>query len=178
MNKSENKFPVSPASMTEEKFIETFGDVYEHSPWIASETWRHGLTSLQDTVEGLSAAMIEILARASHEQLLTLVNAHPDLAGKAAMRGELTTESTSEQTLAGINECTPEEFERFQSMNDAYKKKFGIPFVMAVKDSNRQKILVAFEERLENDVDTEFKRSLSEINKITRLRLEAMADGE
>ncbi|MCB1755056.1 MAG: 2-oxo-4-hydroxy-4-carboxy-5-ureidoimidazoline decarboxylase [Gammaproteobacteria bacterium] len=164
--------------MSETDFVERFGGVYEHSPWIARETWRRGLSGAEDTAEGLSAAMMETLTGAGHEQLLALIRAHPDLAGKAAMRGELTAESASEQAGAGIGQCTPEEFARFQRLNDAYKNKFGIPFVMAVKGSNRHAILAAFEERLDNEPDTEFKRALGEIDKIARLRLEALAAGD
>jgi OHCU decarboxylase len=164
--------------MAEHEFVERFGAVYEHSPWIARETWQRGLCGKHDTVEGLSAVLAATVAQADRGRLLALVRAHPDLAGRAAVRGELTAESTSEQAGAGINQCTADEFERFQRLNDAYKGKFGFPFVKAVKGSNRHEILAAFEERLRNDADTEFQQALAEINKIARLRLEILASCE
>ena len=115
--------------------------------------------------------MADILLSASHEAQLALINAHPDLAGKAAVRGELTASSTAEQSGAGIHECTAEEFARFTELNDAYKAKFKFPFIMAVKGSNRHQILAAFETRIHNPVDIEFKCALAEINNIALFRL-------
>jgi len=178
MSNGKEKFPVPPGNMSEAQFIALFGGVYEHSPWIAQETWSRGLGRETDTPEGLSTVMMEIVAGADRQRLLALINAHPDLAGRAAVSGELTPESTSEQAGAGIDRCTAEEFERFQRLNNAYKEKFDFPFIMAVKGSNRHAILAAFEARLENDADQEFQRSLSEINKIARFRLDAIAQGE
>lgn len=175
MSANEHKFKPPPDGMEKQAFVDKFGGVYEYSPWIAAETWDKGLTAAQDTAAGLSDAMIEIVKHADRERLMALIVAHPDLAGKAAQTGSLTAESTSEQGGAGIDQCNEEEFERFQGCNAAYKKKFGFPFVMAVKGSNRHLILAAFEERLENDADTEFQRALTEINKIARMRLEVIA---
>jgi OHCU decarboxylase len=162
--------------MSEEEFVERFAGVYEHSPWIPRRTYQRGLTAEQDTVAGLAAAMAETVARADHERQMTLIQAHPDLAGKAAQSGELTEESTSEQAGAGIDQCTAEEFERFQRYNDEYTRKFAFPFIMAVKGSNRHAILAAFEERLANNAETEFRRALTEIDKIARFRLDALAN--
>ena len=105
---------------------------------------------------------------------LALINAHPDLAGKAAVRGELTEASTAEQSGAGIHLCSAAEFARFTELNAAYKAKFAFPFIMAVKGSNRHEILAAFEERIHNEVETEFARALAEINKIALFRLQAL----
>ena len=88
--------------------------------------------------------------------------------------GELTADSTAEQASAGLDQCSKVEYERFQALNDAYKEKFGFPFVMAVRDSSRDEILDAFSARLKNDYDLEFETALEEIHKIARLRLEAM----
>lgn len=177
MSANEHKYEHPPSSMDKQAFVDKFGGVYEYSPWIAGETWDKGLTAAQDTAAGLSDAMIETVKHADRERLMALIVAHPDLAGKAAQTGTLTAESTSEQGGAGIDQCNEEEFERFQRFNDAYKKKFGFPFVMAVKGSNRHLILAAFEERLENDSTAEFQRALTEINKIARMRLEVLAAG-
>ncbi len=175
MKATYTKFKNKPSDMDEEQFVDCFGAVYEHSSWIARLTWQKGLSVKVDTVDGLSAALMETVAQAEREPLLKLVKAHPDLAGRAAMQNKLTEESTAEQSSAGINACTNEEFERFNYLNNAYKMKFAFPFVMAVKDSNRHKILTAFEKKINNDVDTEFQRSIDEINKIARFRLEAIA---
>ena len=171
-------FTNSPTEMDLSTFLDVFGGVYEHSPWVAQTAWESNLTEQHNTSEGLSELMIEVIANAEHQRLLDLINAHPDLAGKAAINGELTAESTSEQAGAGISDCTPEEFEQFQTFNDAYKVKFGFPFIMAVKGSNRHKILGSFVERLPNNPDTEFQTAVDEINKIARFRLDAIAAGE
>lgn len=157
--------------MTQTEFVERFGGVYEHSPWIAQVTWQQGLNSRHDTVGGLSMGLAHTVERAARERQLDLIRAHPDLAGRAAVHGQLTQESTDEQASAGIDQCTPDEFERFQRANLEYREKFSFPFVMAVKGSNRHEILAAFEERLHNDYDTEFQRALTEIHKIAKLRL-------
>src|SRR5210317_490470 len=106
-----SKFSTPPRSMAEEDFVELFGGVYEHSPWIAQETYQRGLGESADSPEGLSAAMMSVVDGADRERLMALINAHPDLAGRASVRGELTAESTSEQAGAGIDQCNAEEFE-------------------------------------------------------------------
>lgn len=176
MNTPSNNFKNRPSQMTEDEFVELFGGVYEYSPWIATRTWQQGLDSTHDTVDGLSEAMMKIVDDAERVLLLKLINAHPDLAGRAAVSGNLTAESTSEQSSAGIDKCTPEEFARFQDLNGQYLDKFGFPFIMAVKGSDRHKILKAFGERLINDPESEYKKALIEINKIARFRLQVIAD--
>ena len=107
---------------------------------------------------------------------LDLIRAHPDLAGKAQVAGELTADSTQEQSRAGLDQCSAEEFEAFQTLNSAYKKKFDFPFIMAVRESTREEILLEFARRIENDYDLEFETALQEIHKIARLRLAALED--
>lgn len=177
MNSTEKKYSKSPTKMTQNEFVEYFGGVYEHSPWIPRYAWHQGLNEHHNTPAGLSEIMMEVVANADHIKILALINAHPDLAGKAAIDGELTEESTSEQSGAGIDQCNTEEFEKFQYYNNAYKEKFGFPFIMAVKGSNRHQILEAFEVRIENDEETELKQAVAEINKIAQFRLEALAEG-
>ena len=106
-----------------------------------------------------------------------MIRAHPDLAGKAALAGELTDDSTREQAGAGLDQCSPEEMARFERLNEAYKAKFGFPFVMAVKGSDRYAILDAFEVRLENTPAEERRTAVEQINRIARFRLEARAEG-
>ena len=153
-------------------FIARYGGIYEHSPWVAEQV--APLAAGLDDVERLAALMADCVDNAGAEQQLTLIRAHPDLAGKAQVAGELTADSTAEQASAGLDQCSRVEYERFQALNDAYKEKFGFPFVMAVRDSSREEILEAFSARLQNDYDLEFETALEEIHKIARLRLEAM----
>ncbi|GFM66975.1 2-oxo-4-hydroxy-4-carboxy-5-ureidoimidazoline decarboxylase [Pseudomonas cichorii] len=165
---------LKPSSLSREAFIAAFGDIYEHSPWIAEEAFDLGLSPELDQIENLHARMSEILLDADYDRQWALINAHPDLAGKAAIQGELTEASTSEQAGAGIHQCTPEEFQRFTELNQAYKARFGFPFIMAVKGSDRHKILAAFEQRINNSAEAEFACALAEINKIALFRLQAL----
>jgi 2-oxo-4-hydroxy-4-carboxy-5-ureidoimidazoline decarboxylase len=153
-------------------FVARYGGVYEHSPWVAEQSF--AAVSERAGAEELATTFAACVDRADAETRLALIRAHPDLAGRAAVRGELTGESTDEQASAGINQCSPEEFRRFQDFNDRYRKKFGFPFVMAVRNSNRHEILAAFERRLRNDREQEFAQAISEIHKIARMRLEAL----
>lgn len=165
---------LTPSSLSRDAFVEAFADIYEHSPWVAEKAFDLGQDAQIDEIDALHQRMADLLLSASHEAQLALINAHPDLAGKAAVRGELTEASTSEQAGAGIHECTAEEFSRFTELNDAYKAKFGFPFIMAVKGSNRHQILAAFEERIHNSPEAEFARALAEINQIALFRLQQM----
>ena len=107
-----------------------------------------------------------------HKTSNSLIRAHPDLAGRIAVAGELTEDSASEQSSAGLDQCSDEEYEAFQSLNAAYVKKFSFPFVMAVRGCHRQEILAQFGARLHNSYEQEFGTALQEIHKIARLRLE------
>ncbi|MFK3795069.1 2-oxo-4-hydroxy-4-carboxy-5-ureidoimidazoline decarboxylase [Pseudomonas sp. NPDC088444] len=165
---------LTPSSMSREAFVKAFADIYEHSPWVAEKAYDLGQGSDIDDIDVLHARMSDILLSADHASQLALINAHPDLAGKAAVQGQLTEASTNEQAGAGIHQCTAEEFARFTELNDAYKAKFKFPFIMAVKGSNRHQILAAFETRIHNSVETEFACALAEINKIAMFRLQAL----
>jgi OHCU decarboxylase len=153
-------------------FIARYGAIYEHSPWVAE----HVALFAADVADKdrLAELMADCVDNADTERQLALIRAHPDLAGKLQVAGELTADSTDEQASAGLDQCSKVEYERFQALNDAYKEKFGFPFVMAVRNSNRADILEAFGSRLQNDYDTEFETALTEIHKIARLRIDAM----
>jgi len=168
-------FSPTPRSMAYPDFVEKFGGVYEHFPGIAERAFGDGLTLATDTPEGLAAAMADVAASLDKPAKLLLISNHPDLAGRAAIARELTQSSKSEQAGAGLDRCTPEEYRRFQELNDAYKAKFGFPFVLAVAGKTRGEILVVFESRLGNDPAPEFQTALSEIDKIARLRLKSLA---
>ncbi len=149
-------------------FIAALGEIFEHSPWVAEGAW--SARPFTNT-EQLHTTMVQVVQDAGHERQLALVQAHPDLAGKAAARGELTASSTDEQASAGLDRCTPEELIKIQELNQAYKDKFGFPFIMAVKGQSRDKILAAFAQRLNNSPEVEFDQALAEIAKIAQLRL-------
>jgi len=158
--------------LAHDEFVSRYCGIYEHSAWVAEQTCEVacGLTDENKLAE----IMAQCVDEAPRERKLALIRAHPDLAGKAAIAGGLTEESTEEQAAAGIDRCTPHEYRQFQSLNAQYKEKFGFPFVMAVRNSNKTDILSAFARRLENDNETEFATAISEVHKIARLRLEAM----
>jgi 2-oxo-4-hydroxy-4-carboxy-5-ureidoimidazoline decarboxylase len=156
-------------------FVARYGGIYEHSPWVAAEA--EPVADGLGDIERVADIMADCVDNASRERQLELIRAHPDLAGRAQVAGGLTADSTSEQASAGLDRCTPDEYARFQSLNAAYREKFGFPFVMAVRGSSRLAILEAFETRLANDADTEFETALAEIHKIARLRLRALESG-
>jgi OHCU decarboxylase len=159
------------ARMDRATFLGTFDEVFEHSPWVAEGAWEAGPFAGVDDLHG---AMVRVVGKAGEERQLALVRAHPDLAGKAALRGELTAASTSEQAGSGLDQLSPEELARFNELNDAYRRKFGFPFVMAVKGKTKHDILAAFTDRLGNAPPAELERALAEIAKIARFRLEAI----
>ena len=157
-------------------FIARYAGVYEHSPWVAERV--AGIAAEETGTRRIAELMADCVDNADREKQLALIRAHPDLAGKAQVAGDLTVDSQAEQTSAGLHLCTRVQYEKFQALNDAYKDKFGFPFVMAVRGSNCDEILAAFSARLQNDYDVEFETALEEIHKIARLRLENMEAGE
>lgn len=169
------EIPELPPTGGREDFVARYGAVYEHSPWVAEAAFDAGLTDRERTADGLARRFAAIVAAAGRQRQLALIRAHPDLAGRLAVDEELTSASRAEQAGAGLDRCTPAEFARFQALNDAYKAKFGFPFILAVAGRSRADILAVFETRLENDPETEFSTALSEIDTIARLRLQAMA---
>jgi OHCU decarboxylase len=160
--------------MSQPEFIARYSGIYEHSAWVAEEAAPFVADSTD--LDAIAGVMADCVDNASTEKQLELIRAHPELAGKAQVAGELTADSTSEQSSAGLDQCSAEEYDRFQALNTAYHDKFGFPFVMAVRNSSRTEILEAFGSRLENDPDMEFETALAEIHKIARLRLQAMEE--
>ncbi len=160
-----------PTKLTRTLFLERFGGVYEHSPWIAEAAYDAGLPADADSAEGLTKAMAAAVAKGSDEQKRALILAHPDLAGRLAQAGRLTAESTHEQAAAGLDRLSPDEIEKFAALNDAYRARFSMPFIMAVKGKTKADILAAFDHRLKNDQDVEPKIALAEIDRVAALRL-------
>ena len=158
--------------MNKEEFVKHFGSVYEHSAWVAEQAFERTNVDIAD-LPALTQALRREVDESGQLHQLKLLCAHPDLAGKAAVTGNLTADSTSEQAGAGLDQCTSEEFSRFEQFNTRYTEQFDFPFIMAVKGANRHLILEAFEKRLKNDRDTEFKTALAEVHKIAGFRLAA-----
>jgi OHCU decarboxylase len=151
-----------------EQFVARLGFLVEGSPWVAANTWR---TRPFDSTERLHAALCRTLSGASEEQQIALIRAHPDLAGKAAVAGELTPASTNEQASARLDRLTPEEFELFNQLNQAYRERFEFPFVICVREHTKDSILSSFATRLKHNREQEIDTALAEIGKIARLRL-------
>ena len=156
-------------AMDRAAFIETFGELYEHSPWIVEET--AGLGPFRDR-EHLQTVMTDVVSNAGEARQLALLRAHPELAGKAAMDKTLTDASTAEQASAGLDRMTPEEYETFHALNAAYRERFDFPFIICVRLTDKPGILKAMRERLKNDRATEFRTALGEVSKIVGIRLE------
>jgi OHCU decarboxylase len=162
---------LAPSRMNRAVFIERFGDIFEHTPKIAEIAHRKGLGPEADTAEGLHAALAGAMRTLYVEEKLALIKAHPDLAGRLAAARRLTPDSAKEQGSAGLDRLTEEEATRFLALNHAYKARFDFPFIMAVKGARKDDILAAFERRLGNDGEEEFRTALGEIEKIALLRL-------
>jgi len=153
------------------QFVAALGGIYEHSPWIPELAWQQRPFA---TVESLHAAMADVVARAGLKRQLALIRAHPELAGKAMIRHALTADSTAEQSGAGLTLCSPAEFARLHDLNARYSAKFGFPFILAVKGYDRSGVIAEFARRVDNDRDTELAECLRQIDKIARLRLDAL----
>ena len=154
-----------------EAFVATYGPLFEHSPWVAEAAYADGpYADREALLEGFIAA----LDAAPKERQVALVRAHPDLAGKAAIEGTLTEDSQREQASAGLDRLSPEEFEAFTRANTNYHERFDLPFVICVRDHDKESILAAAEARLHNDYETELRMALGEIARIAHYRLEAM----
>ena len=161
-----------PTDMDRATFVATFGHVFEHSPWIAEAAFDRGLPAAADSADGLHRALCAVLRAAPEVRKKALIDAHPDLAGRLARAGRLTADSSKEQASAGLDQLTDAERARFTTLNDAYKARFGFPFIMAVKGRSKDEILAAFERRLAHDEATELATALEQIERIALLRLE------
>lgn len=158
-------------ALDRDAFVSLLGAVFEHSPWVADGAWARRPFA---DVAALHRAMVEAMRRAGRERQLQLIRAHPELAGAAAVRGELTAASRSEQRGAGLSSADDADLARFRAFNAAYREKFGFPFIIAVRGRSRPEILAVFAERLEHDAETEFAQALHEIARIAELRLAAL----
>lgn len=150
------------------QFTQALAAIFEHSPWVAERSWaRRPFAS----VDALHSALCQTLASADIDDKLRLIRAHPRLAGKAAIRGELTAASTAEQSSAGLGHCSPEEFARISELNDAYDQRFGFPFILAVRGQTRSSIIAQMAARIDHSRDAEIAEALLQIERIATFRL-------
>jgi OHCU decarboxylase len=160
-----------PSRLPKPLFMARFGGIFEHSPWVAGGAFAGGLGPGTDTAPGLHAVMVKAMRAGTDEQKRALILAHPDLAGRLALARQLTADSSKEQASAGLDRLTPAELNEFTRLNDAYKAKFGFPFILAVKGRSKDDILRSFTTRMGNNTTDEFATALAEIERIARLRL-------
>ena len=153
--------------LSKTEFIKVFSNIFENSEWIANELYNQ--KPFIDFMK-LSSNMIKIFENTTKENHLKILNSHPDLANKTKI-GSLTTDSKNEQSSAGLNKCTLEEFGEFKNLNFKYKKKFGFPFIFAVKDKSKLQILTSFRKRISCDINVEFEEAKKQVKKIASLRL-------
>ena len=155
-------------AMERAAFIQKFGGIFENSPWVAEQAWdKKPFGSLDE----MHAAMVGIAKYAPAPLQIALLQSHPDLAGKEAQAGAMTASSVAEQASAGLNALTPAEMTQISELNAAYRKKFGFPFIIAVRMHTKEGIFFEFSRRLHNDTQTEFANDLQNVYVITRLRL-------
>jgi len=156
-------------------FIASVGGIYEHSAWVAQGALAGRPYA---SVAALHAAMAAVVAEAGPAAQRALIRAHPELAGRAMVRKTLTADSTTEQSAAGLTQCSPDELATLTMLNDRYNDKFGFPFILAVKGHDRASVIAAFARRVESDRDAELAENLRQIDRIARLRLDALLVGQ
>ena len=150
--------------LSKSEFIKVFANIFENARWIAEELYNQkSFTNFEE----LSSKILDIFETTTRDKQLKILNAHPDLAiGK-----RLTEDSKNEQQNAGLNQCTNEEFLEFKKLNEEYKKKFGFPFITAVKGKNKEEILNSFRQRIANNINLEFEEAKKQVKKIANFRL-------
>jgi OHCU decarboxylase len=171
---AKNHPPVShprPSQMSKSEFVERYGGIFEHSPWIAEGAYDLELGPAHDTAGGLHNALARVFRTANETQRLDVLDAHPDLAGKLAAAKRLTKESTTEQASAGLDALTQDELAEFTKLNEEYTAKHGFPFIIAVRDYDKSGILKAFSSRISNDSKLEFTEACRQVERIAYLRL-------
>ncbi len=162
---------ILPSQLAYDDFAQLFGNVFEHSEWVAERAFRREMGPAHDNPVGVHALMCQVFRAASEEERLGVLNAHPDLAGKLAAAKRLTAESEAEQASAGLDALTDAERTRFEQLNAAYVEKFGFPFIIAVRDNTKSQIMAAMEKRVANDRETEFATACRQVERIAELRI-------
>ena len=155
-------------------FLSQCGGVFEHSQWVAERAFDSGAVYDPLRAGAVHAALCAIFREASRAERRDVLLAHPDLAGKLAIAGDLTEDSKLEQAGAGLDRLSPEEHKEFSRLNSDYMRRFGFPFIIAVKGLGKDEILQAFRSRIANSVEDEFETACAQVEKIARLRLESI----
>ena len=159
---------------SQQQFIEILGGIFEHSPWVAELVFAQRPFASDDQ---LYQIMVDEVRRAPQWQRMDLLCQHPELAGKEASAGTLTQSSKSEQAGAGLDQCSSEELARIKQLNRDYRERFSFPFIIAVTGLNKHQIIDAMQQRLQFEEADEFDLALTEVEKIARIRLNALLDG-
>lgn len=154
-------------------FIELLSGIFEHSPWVPALVY--GKRPFADR-EALHREMTDAMRQAPEFQCMALLCSHPELAGKEAEAGKLTDASEREQAGAGLNQCSSDELQQIKALNQAYRDKFDFPFIIAVSGLDKYQIIAAMQQRIDNNRDDEFDTALGEVEKIARIRIDAMID--
>jgi 2-oxo-4-hydroxy-4-carboxy-5-ureidoimidazoline decarboxylase len=156
-------------------FVAALGGVFEHAPWVAeAAAARRPLGRVED----LFAAMRDALAEAPEARRLGLLTNHPELAGRAARDGRIAPDSIAEQASAGLDRLSEEEYARFEALNEAYRARFGFPFILCIKRHGRASLLRSFARRLEAAPEEERRTAEAEVLRIAAIRLNALVEGE
>ena len=153
--------------LSKSEFIKVFGNIFESSGWISEELYK---LKPFNNFDVLSTKMMDIFENTTKDKQIEILRAHPDLANKTRI-GSLTIDSKKEQNSAGLDKCTKEEFDEFRNLNSKYKKKFGFPFIFAVKNKTKLEILSSFRKRISYNTNVEFEEAKTQVKKIAILRL-------
>jgi 2-oxo-4-hydroxy-4-carboxy-5-ureidoimidazoline decarboxylase len=151
--------------LSKTEFISIFGNIFEKTKWIAERCYE---SKPYNNLDELVSKMLKIFENIEKERHLEILNSHPDL----AVEKKLTEDSKNEQKNASLNQCTDEEFVEFKKLNEEYKKKFGFPFIIAVKEKNKEEILNSFRQRITNNINLEFEEAKKQVKKIATFRLD------
>ena len=150
--------------LSKAEFISIFGNIFEKTEWIAERCYE---SKPYNNLDDLVSKMMKIFENSEKEKHLEILNSHPDL----AVEKRLTEDSKNEQKNSSLNQCTDEEFVEFKKLNEEYKKKFGFPFIIAVKEKNKEEILNSFRQRITNNINLEFEEAKKQVKKIASFRL-------
>lgn len=162
-------------ALDRDAFVAAIGHCFEHSPWITAQAWEQRPFV---NLAALHAALTEVVQASGEERQIALIRAHPDLAGRVALAGQLTRESAAEQAAAGLTALSAEELARFTAYNEAYKTRFAFPFVICARQNKKDAILTAFPLRLNHSRNEEIRTALGEIGQIAWLRLQDAVSDE
>ena len=150
--------------LSKSEFISIFGNIFEKTEWVAEKCYE---SKPYNNLDELVSKMMKIFEKIEKERHLEILNSHPDL----AVEKKLSKDSKNEQKNASLNQCTDEEFVEFKKLNEEYKKKFGFPFIIAVKGKNKEEILNSFRQRITNNINSEFEEAKKQVMKIASFRL-------